>query len=140
MRSRRTILNRATLARHSKRKGETQRSPAKRAKTAGRPAKRDASRAKLKRSARISPLKSAGAVSTAPSAGKNGGHAVEEEPTDLRSVADTETRIRDLIKLSKEQGYLTFDDLNDSLPDGISDADELDVILTRLRRMEIDII
>ena len=58
----------------------------------------------------------------------------------MRSVADTETRIRDLIKLSKEQGYLTFDDLNDALPDGISDADELDVILTRLRRMEIDII
>ena len=59
---------------------------------------------------------------------------------DLRSAADTETRIRELIKLAKEQGYLTFDDLNEALPDGITDADELEAILTRLRRMEIDII
>src|SRR4029077_15955513 len=126
MRSRRRILNRETLARHSKKKGETRPSPAKRAKTDGHPAKKSASQSKLKRSATISPIKSARAVSTAPAAGKNGGHAIEEELTDLRSVADTETRIRDLIKLSKEQGYLTFDDLNDALPDGISDADELD--------------
>src|SRR5207302_2174029 len=33
-----------------------------------------------------------------------------------------------------------FDDLNETLPEGITDADELDAILTRLRRMEIDII
>ena len=51
-----------------------------------------------------------------------------------------QTRIRELIKLAKEQGYLTFDDLNEALPPDISDADELDAILTRLRRMEIDII
>jgi RNA polymerase primary sigma factor len=53
---------------------------------------------------------------------------------------DVQTRIRELIKLAKEQGYLTFDDLNEALPPDISDADELDAILTRLRRMEIDII
>jgi RNA polymerase primary sigma factor len=48
--------------------------------------------------------------------------------------------IRELIKLAKEQGYLTFDDLNEALPDGMTDANDLDTILTRLRRMEIDII
>ena len=48
--------------------------------------------------------------------------------------------MRELIKLAKEQGYLTFDDLNEALPEGITDADDLDLILTRLRRMEIDII
>ena len=53
---------------------------------------------------------------------------------------DVQTRIRELIKLAKEQGYLTFDDLNEALPSDMSDADELDAILTRLRRMEIDII
>ena len=45
-----------------------------------------------------------------------------------------------MIKLAKEQGYLTFDDLNEALPEGVTAADELDAILTRLRRMEIDII
>ncbi|MEP7014462.1 MAG: RNA polymerase sigma factor RpoD [Verrucomicrobiota bacterium] len=59
---------------------------------------------------------------------------------DLNAPVETETRIRELIKLAKEQGYLTFDDLNEALPEGINDADELDTILTRLRRMEINII
>ncbi len=58
----------------------------------------------------------------------------------LYSSVEIQTRIRDLIKLAKEQGYLTFDDLNEALPSGITDADELDLILTRLRRLEIDII
>ena len=53
---------------------------------------------------------------------------------------DIQGRIRELIKLAKEQGYLTFDDLNEALPAEVTDADELDAILTRLRRMEIDII
>jgi RNA polymerase primary sigma factor len=58
----------------------------------------------------------------------------------LYSTIELQSRIRELIKLAKEQGYLTFDDLNEALPEGITDADELDVILTRLRRLEIDII
>ncbi|MBA2241409.1 MAG: RNA polymerase subunit sigma, partial [Chthoniobacterales bacterium] len=53
---------------------------------------------------------------------------------------DIQGRIRELIKLAKDQGYLTFDDLNEALPTEVTDADERDAILTRLRRMEIDII
>ncbi|MEP6937797.1 MAG: RNA polymerase sigma factor region1.1 domain-containing protein, partial [Chthoniobacterales bacterium] len=59
---------------------------------------------------------------------------------EARQSGDTQTRIRELIKLAKEQGYLTFDDLNEALPDNVNDPEELDAILTRLRRMEIDII
>jgi RNA polymerase primary sigma factor len=59
---------------------------------------------------------------------------------DLFSTIEVQNRIRELIKLAKEQGYLTFDDLNEALPEGVTDADELDIILTRLRRLEIDII
>ena len=39
---------------------------------------------------------------------------------------DLQARIRELTKLAKEQGYVTFDDLNEALPAGITDADELD--------------
>jgi RNA polymerase primary sigma factor len=60
--------------------------------------------------------------------------------TGLYSSGEVQARIRELIKLAKEQGYLTFDDLNEALPEGVTDADELDLILTRLRRLEIDII
>jgi RNA polymerase primary sigma factor len=58
----------------------------------------------------------------------------------LYSALEVQNRIRELIKLAKEQGYLTFDDLNEALPEGVTDADELDLILTRLRRLEINII
>ena len=61
-----------------------------------------------------------------------------KSPTDAAS--EIQARLRELIKLAKEQGYLTFDDLNEALPEGITDANELDAILTRLRRMEIDVI
>ena len=61
-------------------------------------------------------------------------------PSRAQSEDDLQVRIRELIKLAKEQGYLTFDDLNEALPDALTDADDLDAILTRLRRMEIDII
>ncbi len=67
----------------------------------------------------------------------------EDAPLITSSIAaagDVQGRIRELIKLAKEQGYLTFDDLNEALPADVTDADELDLILTRLRRMEIDII
>jgi RNA polymerase primary sigma factor len=70
--------------------------------------------------------------------GTEDGDAEDILPT--AAGTDVQTRIRELIKLAKEQGYLTFDDLNEALPPDISDADELDAILTRLRRMEIDII
>jgi len=55
-------------------------------------------------------------------------------------ASEIQARLRELIKLAKEQGYLTFDDLNEALPEGVTDANELDAILTRLRRLEIDVI
>ncbi|MEY2545950.1 MAG: polymerase primary sigma factor [Verrucomicrobiota bacterium] len=58
----------------------------------------------------------------------------------MQSEDDLQGRIRELAKLAKEQGYLTFDDLNEALPEGVTDADDLDAILIRLRKMEIDII
>ena len=60
--------------------------------------------------------------------------------TEAEAAAEIQLRLRELIKLAKEQGYLTFDDLNEALPEGITDANELDAILTRLRRLEIDVI
>ncbi len=66
--------------------------------------------------------------------------ALLKSKTEADTAAELQLRLRELIKLAKEQGYLTFDDLNEALPDGITDANELDAILTRLRRMEIDVI
>jgi len=66
--------------------------------------------------------------------------ALLKQKNQTDTASEIQVRLRELIKLAKEQGYLTFDDLNEALPDGITDANELDAILTRLRRMEIDVI
>jgi RNA polymerase primary sigma factor len=58
----------------------------------------------------------------------------------VNGTDDLQARIRELTKLAKEQGYVTFDDLNEALPDNVTDADELDAVLAQLRRMEIDVI
>ncbi len=49
-------------------------------------------------------------------------------------------KIKELIKLANEQGYLTYGDVNDILPENILSAEELDAILILLRGMDIDII
>ena len=49
-------------------------------------------------------------------------------------------KIKELIKLAKEQSYLTYGDINDVLPESILSPDELDSILIMLRGMDIDII
>jgi RNA polymerase primary sigma factor len=53
---------------------------------------------------------------------------------------ELQEKIRELIKLAKEQGYLTFDDLNEALPESVNDPDEMEAIIARLRGMEFDII
>ena len=76
--------------------------------------------------------------------GSNGSHHEEHTGSNgdapAVSASATQARIRELIKLAKEQGYLTFDDLNEALPPELTDPDELDLILIRLRKLEIDII
>ena len=60
-----------------------------------------------------------------------------------QSILDTQEgaeKLRELVKLAKEQGYLTFDDLNEHLPESVSDPDEMEIVMNRLRGMEIDII
>ncbi len=87
-------------------------------------------------------VKKKASASRAKETGKEAVASSEAPPAILASPGpgDIQGRIRELIKLAKEQGYLTFDDLNEALPAEVTDADELDAILTRLRRMEIDII
>ncbi|MGI8820840.1 MAG: RNA polymerase sigma factor RpoD [Chthoniobacterales bacterium] len=140
------------MAKHSKR---TAARPAARSKDSGKRSSRPAAKvAKAGRKPAVAkparpkgrgrPRKSAGVRAKAKIKKEKAFPVVlEEQPFSLLepvSSGDTQTRIRELIKLAKEQGYLTFDDLNEALPTEVTDADELDAILTRLRRMEINII
>ncbi len=68
--------------------------------------------------------------------------AILPAPTAISVIdqPDVQEKLRELIKLAKEQGYLTFDDLNEALPDNVNDPDEMETIMGRLRSMEIEII
>ncbi len=53
---------------------------------------------------------------------------------------EIQEKLRELIKLAKEQGYVTWDDLNEVLPPGALDAEQIEAVVMRMRVMEIDII
>jgi RNA polymerase primary sigma factor len=48
-----------------------------------------------------------------------------------------QSRIKDLISRGKEQGYLTYAEVNDHLPDDISDPDQIEEIIQMLNDMGI---
>src|SRR5690606_18181675 len=49
-------------------------------------------------------------------------------------------KIRNLIRLSKEQGYLTYDDINEALPDSVENQEEIDNVLSIQQNLEIEIL
>jgi RNA polymerase primary sigma factor len=53
---------------------------------------------------------------------------------------DRQEKLRSLIKLAKEQTYLTYDDINEALSDSINNPEEIDAVLDFLRTLEIEII
>src|SRR5262245_35054374 len=57
-----------------------------------------------------------------------------------RAGVDLTEKVRHLLRLAKEQGHLTYDDVNDALPHGIANAEDLDQVHTKLRALEVEII
>ncbi|MGC6424198.1 MAG: RNA polymerase sigma factor RpoD [Lentimonas sp.] len=49
-------------------------------------------------------------------------------------------RIRNLIRLSKEQGFLTYKDINKVLPDSINNPDEIENVISILQNLEVEIL
>src|ERR1019366_2151513 len=47
--------------------------------------------------------------------------------------------VRTLLHLAQEHGYITYDDVNDVLPDNLSPED-LDALLTKLRSLDVEIV
>jgi RNA polymerase primary sigma factor len=56
------------------------------------------------------------------------------------SGVDLTEKVKELVRLAQEQGYLTYNDINDALPDNIVSAEELDEIYIKLRNLEVEIV
>jgi RNA polymerase primary sigma factor len=56
------------------------------------------------------------------------------------NAPEVQEKLRFLIRLAKEQDSLTYDDINEALPDGLVTVDLMDEIFIRLRGLEIQIV
>ncbi len=75
-----------------------------------------------------------------PAVAKTPGKSSVESNKRRIDTPEIQEKIRELIKLAKEQDYLTFDDINDILPNDLVDPEDVEAIMERLRNMEFDII
>ncbi len=66
--------------------------------------------------------------------------AVAGEGGETAAPGGINEKIRQLIRLSKEQGYLTFDDINEALPESVENQEEIDNVLSILQNLEIEIL
>ena len=53
---------------------------------------------------------------------------------------DLNDKIRYLIRLSKEQGYLTYADINEALPESVDNPEDIENVISVLQNLEIDIL
>lgn len=59
---------------------------------------------------------------------------------DQISKKERNEKLKELIKLAEAQGYLTYEDINEIIPDNVIKAEELESYLVLLRGMDIEII
>ncbi|MDB6126003.1 MAG: rpoD [Pedosphaera sp.] len=73
------------------------------------------------------------------------GDGSETKTVDTGSITtkagvDLTEKVKELVLLAKEQGHLTYDDINDALPDTVVTPDDLDQVYTKLANLEIEIV
>ena len=119
--------------------------PAKPAKAKTPPVRRPfviSSKANSSKTAKPAPAKVAAApapeVKMSSKLPANGQPSAGSSPSYTSTVDLTET-IKTLLHLSQEHGYVTYDDINDVLPDNLS-PDDLDALLTKLRGLDVEIV
>jgi RNA polymerase primary sigma factor len=57
----------------------------------------------------------------------------------MTDVTQQQSRLKDLIAKGKEQGYLTYSEVNDHLPQDISDPDQVEDIIQMINDMGIQV-
>ncbi|HWY76357.1 MAG TPA: RNA polymerase sigma factor RpoD [Verrucomicrobiae bacterium] len=60
--------------------------------------------------------------------------------TSAKSGTTLTEKIKELVRLAQEQGYLTYGDVNDALPENMTTAEELEEVCAKLRNLEIEIV
>ena len=117
--------------------------PEKKAPAAKPAAKAPAPEKKVAAAKPISKAKETSKIAEILAASQPGAKEAKPAKKDPKRRIDTpeiQEKIRELIKLAKEQEYLTYDDINEILPNDLVNPDDVEAIMERLRNMEFDII
>jgi RNA polymerase primary sigma factor len=74
--------------------------------------------------------------------GPNGNGQAHAAPpaTPEAKAAEIAEKVKELVRLAQEQGYLTYNDINEALPDSVVTAEDLDDIYIKLRNLEVEIV
>jgi RNA polymerase primary sigma factor len=75
----------------------------------------------------------AGSATVAEAAAENGLAKALPSP----EVAE---KIKELVRLAQEQGYLTYGDINEALPDNLASPEQIEQIIIQLRNLEVEIV
>jgi len=115
-------------------------SPAKHAtgKATPRPSRANLVKETIAKAAKTDSATEAAASTVTISANGTNEEATAKLPAEVQKAI--QEKVRELIKLAKEQGYVTFDDLEEALPEGVNDPETIDAIIAQLRAVEIEII
>lgn len=154
------MAKKKTTAKKAAKKAPAKKAPAKKAAKKA-PAKKAAKKAPAKKAAKKAPVKKAPAKKAAKKASpkktakKPAAKKETTKPADAAPAPESKSgkkpknridtpeireKIRELIKLAKEQEYLTYDDIHEILPNNLIEEEDIKAILDRLRQMEFEII
>src|SRR5580765_1461878 len=64
----------------------------------------------------------------------NGAHPGAEKNPEVSE------KVKELVRLAQEQGYLTYNDINESLPENLSTPEHIEEILLQLRNLDVEIV
>ncbi|MCP5516696.1 MAG: RNA polymerase sigma factor RpoD [Verrucomicrobiales bacterium] len=92
-----------------------------------------------KAAAPVAPEANASPAAPAPAEAPAEPITLSSEDLQMPSGVDITEKVKELLRLAQEQGYLTYGDINDALPDSVTPED-LDDLYSKLRNLEIEIV
>ena len=58
----------------------------------------------------------------------------------MPSKLEKKKELQKLIALGKDKGFLTYEEINDALPEDLTDTDQLDEVMALIEDNEIDVV
>jgi RNA polymerase primary sigma factor len=99
-------------------------------------------KAKVRKIGSNSPLKKGGRIAVTSTVQLSDSVAKKNPDAVLQNGSDAELseKIKELVRLAQEQGHLTYNDINEVLPENAVTPEKLDEVFSKLRALEIEIV